>query len=587
MTTILHKIAEDVEDPKSELSKNLFVAYLTSLVAKTKRYQAEQDSNAANLDRQVDIGTTIVDKLSRPGMWTAPEKDTGPMPYAQRQEYYEKFTSFWDVFNQKEASGVRVRAGINILQHNHMDTILDTIAPYRSDFRSPSDIANKVSKGQALKKWGDSIREVVVRQLNARQGGRNSTSTTVSPRTSYSQLRNDFIVGSTSKPGVRQACLDVLQLEGQNGEGELKDNMGQMIRAFAANPIVVFEFPLTFMLMGPPGVGKTTFGKKIGALIAACGFLMEGNFVEANRSNFVGQYLGETDKKTQAFLTKNTENIIFLDEAYALTTYKNDGGERQLDSYGEEAVNTLVYWLTELKGRICFLAAGYEEPMKRDFLGANIGMGRRFKYKIVMKNYDAQTLTKIYKHFIERFVPVALITKDSYVLLEKIIQIFESPDVLRQLVDEATMVAGKEVVVDRVRKDADYVYINQALAKGYIGDPNDDLSSDHALELLYDRAVENLMKLFYEQAGAMEQLANTAGMYLLGQSAEKCKGKLKGCYDKCTMMKIVVLYAKESVPDAYDYIEGDGEITIGAALMNELRLACERIDMQVTLANEP
>ena len=470
-------------------------------------------------------------------MWAAGTE----LSYQDKDDIAKNYSNFWQVFDLKNAAAKYTEMAEALLREHNLDQLVDN-SLFKYDPNKRDD----------LLAWGNTIQKQV-----------NTMMTKTSTRSDRERV-------SASKAKRRDFCSRLMEagngankLLGQDGPGGMKDLLGRNIKAFSYSPMVIFNLPQTFMLMGPPGVGKTTYAKKIGAVITAAGFLLEGRFIQASRSDFIGSYVGETDKKTQSFLVTNVENIIFLDEAYSLTTYNNNPGEkkRTLSVFSEEAVNQLTYFLTELQGRLCFMTAGYEQPMIDDFLGGNVGLSRRFKYKIVLQNYDSNKLVAIYKGFLQMFLPSDIATDSSYKLLTKLIDIFTDGQALGDLIDSVTAV--RTGLADELRKNAAFV---QAAEIEYELETSDSVTDDQLLAVFKTHVRERLNKLFFEQAGAMEQLANTAGMYLLSRKDSCVKGSEKHCFGPCAMFEVVIQYAKESVPLSYEYIDGDGEITVRAAL---------------------
>lgn len=146
------------------------------------------------------------------------------------------------------------------------------------------------------------------------------------------------------------------------------------------------------VLMGPPGVGKTTVAKILAFIYTKLGFLSKGNLVIVNREDLVGQYLGETAVKTRSVLEKNKGNVLFIDEAYSL----GNGNKSDSDSYAKECVDTLTAFLSEnTKDFICIIA-GYEDELKKCFFAGNPGLDRRFPWKYILPTYKNDELYNIF-----------------------------------------------------------------------------------------------------------------------------------------------------------------------------------------------
>ena len=143
------------------------------------------------------------------------------------------------------------------------------------------------------------------------------------------------------------------------------------------------SYILNFCLTGGAGVGKTTFAKAIAKCFSAFGILATETVKEASKTDFIGNYVGESTYKTQDTLYSSLEGICFIDEAYAVGSTKY---------YGPEAISELTFFTQKFPGCSSIIVAGYEKEMKRDFFAINEGLYRRFPNTIELKPYDIQTI---------------------------------------------------------------------------------------------------------------------------------------------------------------------------------------------------
>jgi hypothetical protein len=147
---------------------------------------------------------------------------------------------------------------------------------------------------------------------------------------------------------------------------------------------------------GAPGTGKTTVARIYGQLLAALGVLPGGPLREVSRRDLVGQYIGHTAEKTAAVFDETRGGVVFLDEAYTLSRASGGGG----NDFGQEAIDTIVKMMEDMRKEIAVIAAGYTSEM-HDFLDANPGLASRFVKTIEFANYSPEELTLIVTRMVD------------------------------------------------------------------------------------------------------------------------------------------------------------------------------------------
>lgn len=142
---------------------------------------------------------------------------------------------------------------------------------------------------------------------------------------------------------------------------------------------------------GNPGTGKTTVARLIAQIYQLLGVLRTGHLVETDRSGLVAGYLGQTAIKTREIIESALGGMLFIDEAYSL---KN----RDDDSFGQEAVDTLLKLMEDNRDDLVVVVAGYTHKMET-FLETNPGFRSRFNKYLYFDDYAPLQLLAIFKSF--------------------------------------------------------------------------------------------------------------------------------------------------------------------------------------------
>jgi len=138
---------------------------------------------------------------------------------------------------------------------------------------------------------------------------------------------------------------------------------------------------------GSPGVGKTSVARIFKDLYYGLGLIERDSYVEAQTSDLMGSYMGQTPERTRKFLEDNKGGVIFIDEAY-----KFSEGER--NEYGQQALNEILTFADEHRGDTVIILAGYPEAMRR-MLNTNPGLPRRFPNVIELPDLDRGGMSEV------------------------------------------------------------------------------------------------------------------------------------------------------------------------------------------------
>jgi len=151
---------------------------------------------------------------------------------------------------------------------------------------------------------------------------------------------------------------------------------------------------LHMVFTGNPGTGKTTVARLIGELMQSLGWLSKGHFTEVSRGDLVGKYIGHTAVKTQEVLDQALGGVLFIYEAYSLSSGDEDGP----DQFAQEALDTILAFMENNREDLIIIAAGYLEEM-RGFIDMNPGLRSRFTRFIDFPDYNVSELTELFRFF--------------------------------------------------------------------------------------------------------------------------------------------------------------------------------------------
>lgn len=207
----------------------------------------------------------------------------------------------------------------------------------------------------------------------------------------------DFGVDDSQTPEKR-AEEYLHQLHSLTGLTSVKEDIESLINFIAFQKeeqerigAEVSNISMHMVFAGNPGTGKTTVARLYGNLLREMGILKQGQFIEVTRSDLVGQYQGKTAPLVKKACERAYGGILFVDEAYDLC-------HSQGDSFGHEAVNTLIKEMEDNRDRLVVILAGYTGNME-EFLESNPGFGSRISKTLIFSDYSTAELWEIMQFY--------------------------------------------------------------------------------------------------------------------------------------------------------------------------------------------
>lgn len=140
------------------------------------------------------------------------------------------------------------------------------------------------------------------------------------------------------------------------------------------------------MFSGNPGTAKTSVARLLCKILKEESAISSGRFVECGRQDLVAKYVGWTARMVEDKFKEAQGGILFIDEAYALVDSSN--------TYGAEAINTVVQMMENYRDSVIVIFAGYSEKMQT-FLEQNEGLKSRIAFHLSFPDYSPEELTDI------------------------------------------------------------------------------------------------------------------------------------------------------------------------------------------------
>ncbi len=230
----------------------------------------------------------------------------------------------------------------------------------------------------------------------------------------YSYIASAKSTAAKEKP--KGSAYD--ELMGMIGLDKAKEITNQAIKYYKAQKLFASRgmkknnIAMHMVFTGNPGTAKTTVARLFARIMKDNDILSVGDLFELGRSDLVGKYVGWTAQIVKSKFRAAKGSVLFIDEAYSLVDDSN--------SFGDEAINTIVQEMENNRQDMIVIFAGYPKEMEK-FLSKNPGLRSRIAYHINFDDYNEQELYGI----------TELITKNANMKLskgvkEKLIPVFEN-----------------------------------------------------------------------------------------------------------------------------------------------------------------
>lgn len=180
---------------------------------------------------------------------------------------------------------------------------------------------------------------------------------------------------------------ELIGLEGVKKEVNNLINMVAVHKMRKEHGLKSVDMSLHMVFSGNPGTGKTTIARMMARIYRSLGVLSKGQLVEVDRSGLVAGYVGQTAAKTMKVIESAIGGVLFIDEAYSLTSNSEN-------DFGSEAINTLLKAMEDNREDLVVIVAGYDDLMDT-FIHSNPGLESRFNRYLHFDDYTVDEMLEI------------------------------------------------------------------------------------------------------------------------------------------------------------------------------------------------
>ena len=216
---------------------------------------------------------------------------------------------------------------------------------------------------------------------------------------SYRDNLISFLAFKKEVPSVREVkTIDEVfsELDSLVGLYDVKKVLRDLVNLISLkdkSDLKISNVNLHMLFLGNPGTGKTTVARCLSSILYNLGYIKEDKLLEVSSKDLVAEYVGETAIKTYNVIERALGGILFIDEAYSLSSKNN--------SYNDEAIATLIKAMEDNRDNLVVIFAGYTKEMQ-DFINSNSGIASRIGYTLNFKDYTEEELLEIFKGMVKK-----------------------------------------------------------------------------------------------------------------------------------------------------------------------------------------
>ncbi|KAF4460762.1 NFX1-type zinc finger-containing 1 [Fusarium albosuccineum] len=277
---------------------------------------------------------------------------------------------------------------------------------YESEEKQQAEeLKQKKQHLESLRETGANFNKMKEAQKNSSQSSK-ATNSPSPPVDAFSSAANEW-ESMKQVEGAKNAALD--KLMGMIGLEAVKDrllSMKSMVDTKLRQGFSLTGERFSCSLLGNPGTGKltlpsedltnsqgkTTVARIYAEFLTSVGAIAGSSFKEVTGSKLANIGVSGCEKLLEEIMNDGG-GVMFIDEAYQLSSGNSPGGKTVLD-----------YLLTEIedrRGKIVFVLAGYSKDME-SFFSHNPGIPSRFPIEMKFEDYTEEELVRILQLQVQR-----------------------------------------------------------------------------------------------------------------------------------------------------------------------------------------
>lgn len=192
-------------------------------------------------------------------------------------------------------------------------------------------------------------------------------------------------ITKATHPGSKNPDQDMAALSGME---EVKDKINEIVARAnydKAHGKKGEGFSSHYVFYGAPGTGKTTFARILTGFLYKNKIIKKNQCIEVDGNLLKASAPGEGGMKAEILVKYAIGGVLFIDEAYSMA-----------EGYGNEAVDTLIKLMEDMRGQFVLILAGYTKPMA-NLLSSNPGFRSRIKDYLEFPDYTTDEAEAIFK----------------------------------------------------------------------------------------------------------------------------------------------------------------------------------------------